>query len=185
MAEPGYLEDPSRTEPEPIASTVTQVPGGMPGQEEKAENQIVVLPVVGMNIPFKDVALAEGDTVVVEPVQMPMLSVLGLVRNPGNFPYPPYARYNLAQAIALAGGLDQEVEPRYATIYRLRPDGTIVHLPFRLIKDRQFTENFSEPVRPGDLVAVESTPRTDANAFLNRFFRLSVGTWVDLADVWD
>ncbi|RPJ39692.1 MAG: hypothetical protein EHM35_01705, partial [Planctomycetaceae bacterium] len=32
----------------------------------------IVLPVVGMNIPFRDVALDEGDTVVVEQIQMPL-----------------------------------------------------------------------------------------------------------------
>lgn len=167
------------------ATTLVKVGDNTSDPEEEPENRVVVLPVVGMNIPFRDVALTEGDTIVVEPSQMPIVSVLGLVRNPGNFEYPPYARYNLAQVIALAGGLDQDVQPRYATIYRMKPDGTIAHLPLRLIKGRSYTENLNESVRPGDLVAVENTPRTETTALFNRFFRLTIGTWIDLGDAWD
>lgn len=190
LAEPGPTEagngaDRLSSEPEPVAPTDAPGLDGTPGPEERAEDGAIVLPVVGMNIPFKDVALAEGDTVVVEPVQMPLISVLGLVRNPGNFEYPPHARYNLAQVIALAGGLDMEVDPRYATVYRLRRDGTILRLAFKLIEDEQYTDRLNVSVRPGDLVAIEHTPRTRTTAFINRVVRLSVGTWVDLGDLWD
>jgi protein involved in polysaccharide export with SLBB domain len=116
---------------------------------------------------------------------MPLISVLGLVRNPGNFEYPPHARYNLAQAIALAGGLQTDVDPRYATVYRLKPDGTILRLTFKLLEHDQYTERLNISVRPGDLVAIEHTPRTRTNAFVNRVVRLSVGTWIDLGDLWD
>ncbi len=159
-------------------------PDETPQSEEEKEDETIVLPVVGMNIPFKDVALSEGDTVIVEPVQMPLISVLGLVRQPGNFEYPPQARYNLAQVIALAGGLDMDVDPRYATVYRLKPDGTILRLTFKLIEDEQYTNQLNVSVRPGDLVAIEQTPRTRTNAFVNRVVRLSVGTWVDLGNLW-
>lgn len=179
------VEDSSPPEPEPVASTGMPALDETPGPEERTEDGTIVLPVVGMNIPFKDVALSEGDTVIVEPVQMPLISVLGLVRNPGNFEYPPHARYNLAQVIALAGGLDMDVDPRYATVYRLKPDGTILRLTFKLIEDEQYTDRLNVSVRPGDLVAVEHTPRTRTTAFINRVVRLSVGTWVDLGDLWD
>ena len=168
-----------------VVATGPSVSERMPRTEEDAKHGTIVLPVVGMNIPFKDVSLVEGDTVVVEPVQMPLISVLGLVRNPGNFEYPLHARYNLAQAIALAGGLQTDVDPRYATVYRLKPDGTILRLSFKLLEHDQYTERLNIAVRPGDLVAVEHTPRTRTNAFVNRVVRLSVGTWVDLGDLWD
>jgi len=178
-------ETPSRATPGPIPSSDTPVPDETSKPEEEAENRTIILPVVGMTIPFKDIALREGDTVVVEPIQMPTMSVLGLVRNPGSFAYPPFARYNLAQAVALAGGLAMEVEPRYVTIYRPKPDGSVLSLPFRLIDDGRYTAQLNEPVRPGDLVDVQNTPRTRTNAFINRFFRISVGTWIDVSDIWD
>ena len=116
---------------------------------------------------------------------MPMISVLGLVRNPGNFAYPPYTRYNLAQVIALAGGLEMTVEPRYATVYRLGSDGTVLRLPFRLVDDGELTENLNVSLRPGDLVSVEHTPRTRTNAFLNQFFRITVGVYYDPEEFWE
>jgi len=171
--------------PAAVAVGETAPSDRVPKPKEAREDGTIILPVVGMNIPFRDVALSEGDTVIVEPVQMPLISVLGLVRNPGNFEYPPHARYNLGQVIAMAGGLDMEVDPRYATIYRLQRDDTILRLAFRLIEDEQYTDRFNVAVRPGDLVAIEQTPRTRTNAFVNRVVRLSVGTWVDLGNVWD
>jgi protein involved in polysaccharide export with SLBB domain len=166
-------------------ASVTSADTATPMQAENQQPPPIVLPVVGMNIPFRDVALEEGDTVVVEPVHMPLMSVLGLVQRPGNFPYPPYAQYNLTQAIAFAGGLDMAADPRYVTIYRLSSDGTVLRAPFRLIKDGQLTEALSTPVRAGDVVAIEHTPRTRTNEFINRVFRLNVGAYLRLDDFWD
>ncbi len=145
----------------------------------------IVLPVVNTNIPYRDVSLDEGDTVVVEPVQMPVFSVLGLVSRPGNFPYPPTAQYNLTQAIAFAGGLDPVAQPRYATVYRISPDGTVRRAPFRLIKDGKFTEALSTPIRPGDIVALEETPRTRMNMLIRDIFRFNTGVYISGRDLWD
>jgi polysaccharide export outer membrane protein len=144
----------------------------------------ILLPVLNANIPYRDISLDEGDTVVAEPVQMPLFSVLGLVKNPGNFPYPPTAEFNLMQAIAYAGGLDPATDPRYATIYRLRADGSIVRVPFPLIQKGEFTGALSQPVRPGDLVAIEHTPRTRMNAALRDLFRINMGLYVRGEDLW-
>jgi protein involved in polysaccharide export with SLBB domain len=150
----------------------------------KGVGQDIVLPVVGMNIPFRDVALEEGDTVIVEQGQVPLFSVLGLVRNPGNFPYPPSAKYNLAQAIAFAGGLDRVTDPRYATIYRLTAQGTVVGVPIRLIRHDELTERLSTWIRPGDVVAVEQTPRTRMNAAIASLIRVNLGVYVTGNDLW-
>ncbi len=146
----------------------------------------IVLPVVGMNIPFRDVALDEGDTVVVEQIRMPLFSVLGLVTSPGNFEYPPTAEYNLAQAIAYAGGLDPIADPRYVTIYRLDADGSILRIPFQLInKKDELTEALNTPIRPGDVVSVEHTPRTRTNMMINNLLRINTGVYITGDDLWD
>ena len=145
----------------------------------------IVLPVVGMNIPFRDVALDEGDTVVVEQIQMPLFSVLGLVTKPGNFEYPPTAEYNLAQAIAFAGGLDPIADPHYATIYRLNGDGSILRIPFEFVKKDELTEALSTRIRPGDVVAVEHTPRTRVNTLINNLVRINAGVYVAADDLWN
>lgn len=152
---------------------------------DEAGHPPILLPVVNANIPFQDMALEEGDTVVVEQTQMPLFSVLGLVSKPGNFPYPPNAEYNLTQAIAYAGGLDPIAEPRYVTIYRLKEDGSVARVPFQLIKDGEFTDALGTPIRPGDVVAIEHTLRTRTNTTINNLVRINTGLYIRGEDLWE
>ncbi|MEN6334771.1 MAG: SLBB domain-containing protein [Phycisphaerales bacterium] len=158
--------------------------GGKRAAAVGARESGIVLPVVGLNTPFRDVALEEGDTVVAEQIQVPLFSVLGLVNHPGNFPYPPAAEYNLTQAIAFAGGLDAVADPRYVTIYRLGGDGSIVRVPLQLIEKNEFTDALSTTIRPGDVVAVEHTPRTRMNTAINNLLRINTGVYVTGNDIW-
>jgi protein involved in polysaccharide export with SLBB domain len=145
----------------------------------------ILLPVANTNIPSRDIALEEGDTVVVEPVQMPLFSVLGLVNKPGNFPYPPYAQYNLGQAVAYAGGLDHISDPRYAMIYRLDEEGLVTRVPFKLKEKDEFTQALSTPIQPGDVVAIEHTARTRMNTIVNQLVRINMGVYLQGKDLWD
>ena len=157
-------------------------PGGLQGPET------VVLPIKGLNIPFADVPLQDGDSVIVERLELPLFTVMGLVNRPGNFPHPPDVRYNLMQALAFAGGLNQAADPRYATVYRLKPDGTIVSAVFEVANIRngsQLTAALNVSIKPGDIVAVEHTPRTRTKVFLDRVFRINIGTYLRLDDAWD
>ncbi|MBN1138398.1 MAG: SLBB domain-containing protein [Anaerolineae bacterium] len=144
----------------------------------------LVLPVVGCSIPFRDVALKQGDTVVVEPVEVPLFSVLGLVNRPGNFPYPPNAEYNVTQAIAFAQGLDVTANPRYVTIYRLAKDGSIARVSLRLIEDNELTDALKTAILPGDVVAVEHTQRTRANVMIHDLLRFNIGVYISGRDLW-
>jgi len=89
------------------------------------------------------------------------------------------------QALGLAGGLDLVAEPRYATVYRLKPDGGIVSAIFKIVDGSKLTEALSTLIKPGDIVAVEHTPRTRAKMFLDRVFRINMGTYIRLDNVWD
>ena len=148
------------------------------------EHEPLVLPVKGLNIPFADVALQDGDSVIVERLEQPLFTVIGLVSKPGNFPYPPDLQYNLMQAIAFAGGLDKTAEPRYATVYRLKPDRTVVRAAFKIIDDSKLTDASSTLIKPGDIVAVEQTPRTRTKLFLDSVFRVNLGIYTPL-DIFD
>jgi protein involved in polysaccharide export with SLBB domain len=145
--------------------------------------ETIVLPVKGLNIPSTDVNLEAGDIVEVEPFETPLFTVVGLVNKPGNFPYPPTAQYNLMQALAFAGGLDRVAKPRYATVYRLKEDGGIVRVSFQIKNQKngpQLSEALSIPIKAGDIVVVEDTPRTRTNEFLQRIFNFSFGAYVPL-----
>jgi protein involved in polysaccharide export with SLBB domain len=148
--------------------------------DKPEKSEPFVLPVKGFNIPFSDVTLQDGDSVIVERLEQPLFTVLGLVSRPGNFPYPPDVRYNLMQAVGFAGGLDQAAEPRYATIYRLKPDGTIVSAIFKIIDGSRLTAASNTLIKPGDIVAIEHTPRTRTKLFLDRVFRINMGVYVPL-----
>lgn len=155
---------------------------GSTGQSEARPP--IVVPVAKGNIPYQDYALEEGDTVVVEPSQMPLFSVLGLVQKPGNFDYEPGAQYNLTQAIAYAGGLDPIADPRYVTIYRLAQDGSVIRVPFQLIKKGEFTDALGTPIRPGDVVAIEHTPRTRTTSTIKSMVRFNTGLYIYGRDIW-
>jgi len=162
-----------------IGTTVAGVSDAMSG-----DTTTLVLPVKGWNIPFRDVALQEGDTVVVEQMEVPLFCVLGLVARPGNFDYPPMAQYTVAQAIGFAGGLDAVADPRYVTIYRLTQDGSIVRVPLRLIEHGEFTQALGTRIRPGDVIAVEHTPRTRMNTVVNNLLRVNTGVYLTGNDLW-
>jgi protein involved in polysaccharide export with SLBB domain len=150
------------------------------GSRDAADIESVVLPVKGLNIPFADVTLQDSDTVIAEPLEPEIFSVTGLVKNPGNFPYPANIRYNLMQALAFAGGLDQVADPRYATIYRLKLDGTIVDTTFQIIKDSKLTKALNTTIKPGDIIDVGHTAHTRRNVLWDRIFRFTFGAFVPL-----
>jgi hypothetical protein len=155
----------------------------VPRENEIAQDASeIILPVKGINIPFADVPLHDGDTIAVERFSMPLFTVLGLVGQAGNYDYPPEAKYNLMQAIGFAGDLKVELDPRYVTIYRLKQDGTVARAIFKLKQGRGLTEDLAIPIMPGDIVAVEHTPRTLRKEFFNRVFRLNIGTYFNLND---
>ncbi len=141
----------------------------------------VLLPVKGLNMPFTDVALQEGDAVTVQRPREQSVAVVGLVNRPGNMPYPLDVRHTLIEAIAFAGGLDLVADPRYVSVYRLQADGTVRSVTVRLVnprKQEELTQAMSMVLRPGDVVSVENTLRTRMNVFFDRVFRVNLGLYI-------
>jgi len=156
-----------------------------PTAKPKPNKETIVLPVKGMNIPYADVALQEGDRVIVEQLHMPLFAVMGLVVRPGNYEYPPGVQYNLVQALAFAGGLDPKSDPRYVTVYRLKGDGSIARITFKLKEKSRLTDQLNVPLKRGDVVSVEHTPRTRQNEFIRDTLHLSIGTYLRPEEAWD
>lgn len=157
-----------------VAQEVSDVPD--PVIAEIADNSIL-LPVEGLNVPFADVPIKEGDTVTVHQLGQPRFTVMGLVNKPGTFEYPPDARYSLMEALAWAGGLHIIADPQYATVYRQKNDGTVVSAHFKIGEDLTQTDAPTVLIKPGDIVAVEQTPKTRTNLWLDRVFRISTGIY--------
>lgn len=143
---------------------------------------MIVLPVKNLNIPFADVELREGDAVIVEKLQIPMFTVLGLVSKPGNYEYPPHEDYNLIEAIGFAGGRDPDLSPRYAVIYRMDEHGDIHHIEVDIRKTahkKETPSGMAIQIKPGDIVAIEHTSRTRTLKVLHDAFRINLGMYVN------
>ena len=142
----------------------------------------IVLPVKDMNIPFADVVLLDGDTIRVEKLDPEVFTVLGPVRSPGAYPYPPDVEYNLLQSLAFAGGLDIALDPRYVTIYRQDADGQIVSATFYL-DDKTLARASGIMIKPGDVVSVEISAGVRVRLVLREMLTVRFG--YDLNDLDD
>lgn len=127
--------------------------------------------------PQIDAALREGDRVDVQSLCPQVLSVMGLVNRPGTFPYPAGARYNLAQALALAGGTDVTADPHTATIFRPDGQGGIVSATFP-VGASEMARTSKVEVCPGDVVQVDSDLRTTLRRFVASVLRISTGAYM-------
>ena len=139
------------------------------GADEKGQSSTRILSVQLLDIPIQDVALHGGETIVVEPASDRAFSVIGLVKKNGVFPYPAPRRYNLMQALAVAGGVDETAAPRYATIYRIKADGGVVGATFKI--DGTSLEDASNVViKDGDVIAVDHTQGSWLRQFFSQVF---------------
>lgn len=142
--------------------------------EKAGEPEEMTLPVKGLDLPFTDVKLQDGDSIEVERREPEMITVVGLVRNSGAYPYPPNAKYTMIQAIAMAGGTDELADPQWAKVYRQDAEGHLVHVKYR-ITDLGPSGAGNVLLKPGDIVSVEHTARTQARVLLSQIVRAGVG----------
>lgn len=166
----------------PTADTVVNKPVESAAAKPKIElvtadtPEAIVLPVQGLNIPFADVPLMEGDVIEVRRLNPAVFTVIGLVKNPNAFPYPPEAEYNLMQAIGFAGGIDPIANPRFVSIYRQDAKGEIVSAVFRV--DKKFmAKSCAVKIKPGDIISVDITARTQFNLLIHQVLRLNFGLY--------
>jgi protein involved in polysaccharide export with SLBB domain len=151
-------------------------------QQGGKESEPVLLPVKDMNIPFIDVALVGGETVEVREIDSNIFTVIGLVNRPGVFPCSPDIEdYTLFQAIGFAGGTNAAANPKYVTIYRRDGAGKIVSAVFKFERSK-LSRGASLKIRPGDMINVEPTLRTDVRLALASALRVGFGVSYSLND---
>jgi len=103
-----------------------------------------------------------------------VFTVMGLVKQPGTFQYPPNVRYNLMEALAFARGFDPVTDPRYVKVYRKSPDGKVVSATFS-IDDKSLADAYNVVIKPGDVIYVDHTLRTRINKFVTDVLYIGVG----------
>jgi len=134
--------------------------------------RLVAMPVKGTNAAFTNTPLKSGDVLQVEGAEAQYFTVNGLVVRPGAYPYPSGEEYNLAQAIAFAGG-PGEFAPDLVHVYRKDADGKVLKAKVRLTGNDAHSA-INVPVRPGDLIAVEHTSGSSIKNFLARITGIGV-----------
>jgi polysaccharide export outer membrane protein len=122
--------------------------------------------------------LGDGDVVHVAKRTLKPLYVIGLVRKPGEFPYPTNQELRVLDALALAGGISNPVAEDILVI-RKRPNDKE---PIRIAVSLQAAKNGGDNLQlaPGDTVTVEQTPLTATYDVVQTFLRFSIGagmTW--------
>lgn len=110
-----------------------------------------------------------------------VFTVMGLVRNPNAFAYPPDVQYNLMESLAYAGGLDMTADPRYVKVYRQDSNGEIVSATFS-VDSKSFLDAYAVAIKPGDVIYVDHTLRTRINQFISDVFTVRVGAYTDVRD---
>jgi hypothetical protein len=152
------------------------------GAVKAAKTKTLVLPVKDLNIPFSDVQLYDGDIVQVAKLNPAVFTVLGVVNNPGAFPYPPDVEYSLASALAFAGGPNLSLGPRYVTIYRQDADGEVVSACFGIDK-KSMARATSIKIKPGDVLSVDETLVTRTRMVMKEM--LDIRFAYDISDSFD
>ncbi len=147
--------------------------------ESGAANQVIDLPIRGLNVPFYDSPLQGGERLEVERYEPDKFTVVGLVLKPGAYEYPPEVQYNLMQALAVAGGIDIVANPPYATIFRKSLEtGEILPATFSIDGDG-LVQASGLKIKPGDVIAVQHTPASWTRSFMAEIFRINFGVFID------
>jgi protein involved in polysaccharide export with SLBB domain len=105
-------------------------------------------------------------------------TVTGLVKKTGVFPYPTNVKYSLVDALSFSEGVDVVTDPHYVKIYRRNDEGNIVAATFK-IDSKSFSQASNVIIKPGDVISVQTTPRTQTNRFLADVLRFNFGVYVN------
>lgn len=103
--------------------------------------------------------VSDGGVIMVEKRDPEPIQVIGLVRNPGRYDFPIGKDLHVLDALALAGGVSNQLANK---IYVIRPlansaDPAVIELT---IRDAKHSGNSNLRLGPGDVVSIEQTPST-------------------------
>ncbi len=122
--------------------------------------------------------LRDGDVVYVAKRTPKPVYVIGLVRKPGEFPFPVNQEIRVLDAIALAGGCSNPFAEDVLVIRRLPGRAEPVRISVSLQAAKQGQDNVA--LAPGDTVSVEQTPVTAVVDFIQTFIHVGFGASMSL-----
>jgi polysaccharide biosynthesis/export protein len=122
--------------------------------------------------------LRDGDIVYVAKRTPKPVYVMGLVRKPGEFPFPVNQEIRVLDAIALAGGCSNSMAEDVLVIRRPPGKAEPVRIAVSLQAAKQGQDNIA--LAPGDTVSVEQTPITMVVDTIQTFIRVGFGASMSL-----
>ena len=117
--------------------------------------------------------LRDGDVVYVAKRTPKPIYVIGLVRKPGEFPFPMNQEIRVLDAIALAGGCSNPLAEDVLVIRRPPGKAEPIRISIGLQAAKQGQDNVA--LAPGDTVSVEQTAATAVVDFIQNFIRVGFG----------
>jgi polysaccharide export outer membrane protein len=123
-------------------------------------------------------ALNDGDVVYVPKKVLKPIYVLGLVRQSGEYPYPPSQELRVLDAIALAKGFSNPLVEQVLIIREVPGEREPIRIAINVQEAKQGQENIA--LAPGDTVSAEHTPVTAVTDVISTFFRVGIGTTVSM-----
>ncbi len=117
--------------------------------------------------------LSDGDVVHVSRRKLQPVHVIGLVRAPDAFEYPPDEELRVLDALALAGGCSNPLAEKVLVIRNLPDKGEPVRIEISIQDAKNGRDNLV--LAPGDIVSVEQTAATAAADLIKTFVRVSLG----------
>jgi polysaccharide export outer membrane protein len=122
--------------------------------------------------------LRDGDVVYVAKRTPKAVYVMGLVRKPGEYPFPLNQDIRVLDAIALAGGCSNSVAEDVLVIRRPPGKPEPIRIAVSLQAAKQGQDNVL--LAPGDTVSVEQTPVTFVMDLIQTFVRIGLGASMSL-----
>jgi polysaccharide export outer membrane protein len=123
--------------------------------------------------------LDDADVVMVQPKELRVIHVTGLVKKPSQFEVEDDKQIRVLDAIAMAGGTTSPVADKVFVI-RQMPHMTQPAVIKVSIRQAKQDGNANLLLAANDLVSVENTAATMTVDSLNRFFRIALGGSVSL-----
>ena len=120
-----------------------------------------------------DITLKDGDVVRVERRDPIPISVIGLVKKPGQYEMPVGKPVHVLDAIALAGERSNPWADKIYITRHVASENEPVVIETS-IANAQHNNESNIRLSPGDVVSVENTPYTVLNSVVNKILRISI-----------
>jgi polysaccharide biosynthesis/export protein len=146
----------------------------VPGQPAPPTSETVTIDLTDLDAAGRNnVSLQDGDVVRVETRDPTPISVIGLVKKPGQYEMPVGQPVHVLDAIALAGERSNSWADKIYITRHVKGENEPVVIETS-VAEAQHSNESNIRLAPGDVVSVERTPQTVVNSVFTTIVRFSI-----------